>query len=173
MNLLIKLFISFFKIGAFSFGGGYAMLPLIKEEVIEVHGWLTNAEFIDILAISEMTPGPIAINTATFLGYRVLGILGSIVATLAVVLPSFIVMSIIFHFFNKFKDSPYTDWFFAGIRPMVLGLIASAAISVAMDAFIDVKSVLISAAIFYLVSFKKLNPIYAIILAGITGVIIY
>ncbi len=102
------------------------MLPLIKEEVIEVHNWLTNAEFIDILAISEMTPGPIAINTATFLGYRVSGILGSIVATIAVVLPSFIVMSIIFHFVNKFKDSPYTDWFFIGIRPIVLGLIASA-----------------------------------------------
>ena len=74
---LIKLFISFFKIGAFSFGGGYAMLPLIKEEIIEVHGWLSNAEFIDILAISEMTPGPIAINSATFLGYRVSGIMGS------------------------------------------------------------------------------------------------
>ena len=173
MNLLIKLFISFFKIGAFSFGGGYAMLPLIKEEVIEVHSWLTNAEFIDILAISEMTPGPIAINTATFLGYRVSGILGSVVATIAVVLPSFIVMSIIFHFINKFKDSPYTDWFFKGIRPIVLGLIASAAISVAMDAFIDVKSVLISIVIFYLVSYKKLNPIYAIILAGITGAILY
>ncbi|MCF6465030.1 chromate transporter [Clostridium sp. Cult2] len=173
MSLLIKLFISFFKIGAFSFGGGYAMLPLIKEEVIEVHGWLTNAEFIDILAISEMTPGPIAINTATFLGYRVSGILGSFVATIAVVLPSFIIMSIIFHFLNKFKDSPYTDWFFIGIRPIVLGLIASASISVAMDAFIDLKSVIISVILFYLVSFKKLNPIYAIILAGITGAIIY
>ncbi|HSH36833.1 MAG TPA: chromate transporter [Schnuerera sp.] len=149
------------------------MLPLIKEEIIEVHGWLSNAEFIDILAISEMTPGPIAINSATFLGYRVSGIMGSFVATIAVVLPSFIIMSIIFHFLNKFKDSSYTDWFFIGIRPIVLGLIASASISVAMDAFIDVKSVLISLGIFYLVAFKKFNPIYAIILAGITGVIFY
>ncbi|NLV89566.1 MAG: chromate transporter, partial [Tissierellia bacterium] len=93
MENLIKLFISFFKIGAFSFGGGYAMLPLIKEEIIDVHGWLTNTEFIDIIAISEMTPGPIAINSATFLGYKVAGVLGSVVATIAVVLPSFIVMS--------------------------------------------------------------------------------
>src|SRR5690554_3236556 len=98
MRTLIELFISFFKIGAFSFGGGYAMLPLIKEETIEIHGWLTNAEFIDILAISEMTPGPIAINAATFLGYRVSGVIGSIVATIAVSLPSFIVMGTIIHF---------------------------------------------------------------------------
>ena len=173
MKTLIELFISFFKIGAFSFGGGYAMLPLIKEQIIEIHGWLTNAEFIDILAISEMTPGPIAINSATFLGYRVSGVLGSVVATIAVSLPSFIVMGTIIHFLNKFEDSPYKDWFFTGIRPIVLGLIASAAVSVAMDAFIDVKSVIMSIIIFYIVSFKNLNPIYAIILAGITGAIFY
>lgn len=173
MSSLIKLFLSFFKIGLFSFGGGYAMLPLIKKEIIEVHGWLTNAEFIDIIAISEMTPGPIAINSATFLGYRISGILGSVVSTIAVVLPSFIIMSLIFHFVNKFKDSPYSDWFFRGIRPIVLGLIASAAVSVAMDAFVDIKSVLITLGIFYIVTFKKLNPIIAIIIAGITGVIFY
>lgn len=173
MSSLIKLFLSFFKIGLFSFGGGYAMLPLIKKEIIEVHGWLTNAEFIDIIAISEMTPGPIAINSATFLGYRVSGILGSVVSTIAVVLPSFIIMSLIFHFVNKFKDSPYSDWFFRGIRPIVLGLIASAAVSVAMDAFVDIKSVLITLGIFYIVTFKRLNPIIAIIIAGITGVIFY
>lgn len=149
------------------------MLPLIKKEIIEVHGWLTNAEFIDIIAISEMTPGPIAINSATFLGYRVSGILGSVVSTIAVVLPSFIIMSLIFHFVNKFKDSPYSDWFFRGIRPIVLGLIASAAVSVAMDAFVDIKSVLITLGIFYIVTFKRLNPIIAIIIAGITGVIFY
>ncbi|GFN36858.1 chromate transporter [Tepidimicrobium xylanilyticum] len=173
MNLLIKLFISFFKIGLFSFGGGYAMLPLIKEEVIETRGWLTNAEFIDIVAISEMTPGPIAINSATFLGYRVSGFLGSVVATLAVVLPSFIIMSLIFHFVSRFKDSPYSDWFFTGIRPIVLGLIASAAVSVALDAFIDIKSIFIALGIFYLVAFKKLNPIITIVLAGIAGAIFY
>ena len=173
MSSLIKLFLSFFKIGLFSFGGGYAMLPLIKKEIIEVHGWLTNAEFIDIIAISEMTPGPIAINSATFLGYRISGILGSVVSTIAVVLPSFIIMSLIFHFVNKFKDSPYSDWFFRGIRPIVLGLIASAAVSVAMDAFVDIKSVLITLGIFYIVTFKRLNPIIAIIIAGIMGVIFY
>ena len=164
---ILQLFISFFKIGAFSFGGGYAMLPFIKKEIIEVHHWLTTSEFIDILAVSEMTPGPIAINSATFLGYKVAGVIGSIAATLAVVLPSFIVISLIYHFYTKFRNSPYVDWAFKGIRPVVLGLIASASISVAKDAFIDLKSVIIAAVLFYIVSFKKLNPIIAIVLAGV------
>lgn len=170
---LIKLFISFFKIGTFSFGGGYAMLPLIEKEIIQVRGWLTSSEFIDIIAISEMTPGPIAINAATFLGYKVAGIMGSIAATIAVVLPSFIVMSILYHFIVKFKNTPYLEWVFTGIRPVVLGLIAAAAITVAKSAFIDIKSVVIAALLFYLVSFKNFNAILAIVLAGFLGVLLY
>lgn len=171
--LVIKLFMSFLKIGAFSFGGGYAMLPLIEKEIIQVNGWLSTKEFIDILAIAEMTPGPIAINSATFLGYKVAGILGAISATLAVVLPSFIVMSFIFHFVFKFKNSPYVGWVFAGIRPIVLGLIGAAAVTVGKNAFIDFPSVLISVVIFYLVTFKKLNPILCIVIAGVLGVTFY
>lgn len=170
---LLKLFLSFLKIGAFTFGGGYAMVPLIQNEVIEVHGWLTNKEFIDILAVVEMTPGPIAINSATFLGYKVGGILGSILATTAVVLPSFVIIILIAHSLSKFKDSPYVDWAFIGIRPVVLGLIISASISVARNAFIDFKSVIIGGVLFYLISFKKLHPILAIILAGVAGVLVY
>ena len=152
MGALIDLFISFFKIGAFSFGGGYAMLPMIQNEVINVHKWITMAEYIDILAIAEMTPGPIAINSATFLGYKVAGIGGSALATLGVVLPSFIVMSLIFHFIVRFKSSPYVDWVMKGIRSVVLGLIAVAAFSVAMSTFVDIPSVLIAALLFYLVA---------------------
>lgn len=173
MDLIIQLFVTFLKIGAFSFGGGYAMLPLIEEEIIHIHNWLTPTEFIDILAVSEMTPGPIAINSATFLGYKVAGVFGSIAATIAVVLPSFIVMSLIFHFVTKFKNSPYVKWMFAGIRPVVLGLIASAAVSVGKTAFIDIKSLIIAVVLFYVVTFKKLNPILAIVLAGVMGVILY
>jgi len=173
MGVLLELFISFLKIGAFSFGGGYAMLPLIEEEIIQVHGWLTTSEFIDVLAVSEMTPGPIAINAATFLGYKVGGVAGSIISTIAVVLPAFIVMSLIFHFVTKFKSSPYMDWIFKGIRPIVLGLIAAAAVSVGKSAFTDIKSVLIAGLLFYLVSFKKLNAILGIVLAGVMGVILY
>ena len=171
--LLIKLFISFLKIGAFSFGGGYAMLPLIEKEIIQVHGWIESTEFVDIIAISEMTPGPIAVNSATFLGYKVAGIPGSMVATLGVILPSFVIMSIIFHFINKFKESSYVDSIFQGIRPVVLGLIASAAVTVAKSTFIDIKSILIALILFYLVTFKKVNPIYGIVLAGGLGVLLY
>ena len=173
MGILIDLFITFFKIGAFSFGGGYAMLPLIEEEVIQVHNWIKPTEFIDILAISEMTPGPIAINSATYLGYKVAGVLGSAVSTLGVVLPSFIVMSVIFHFVYKFKESPYVEWVFKGIRPVVLGLIASAAVTVAKSTFVDIKSVIIAFLLFYIVTFKKFNPILAIVVAGGLGVLLY
>ncbi|MGF7058873.1 chromate transporter [Brassicibacter mesophilus] len=171
--MLIKLFISFFKIGAFSFGGGYAMLPFIQEEVIEVHHWLTASEFVDILAIAQMTPGPIALNSATFIGYRLGGIWGSLSATTAVVMPSFIIILTIAHFFNKFKESQNVQWAFKGIRPVVLGLIASAGISVAKGTIVDLRSTFIAVSLFYLLSFKKLHPIVAIVIAGVMGVILY
>lgn len=173
MGTLLDLLISFFKIGAFSFGGGYAMLPLIQEEVITLNRWITLTEFIDILAIAEMTPGPMAINSATFLGYKVAGFLGSAVATLGVVLPSFIVMSLIFHFIFKFKNTPYVEWILKGIRPVVLGLIAAAAVSVARSTFVDIPSVLIAAFLFYLVAFRNFNPVLALVLAGAIGAVIF
>ena len=170
---LLQLFISFLKIGAFSFGGGYAMLPLIRKEVIEVRGWITITEFIDILAVVEMTPGPIAVNSATFLGYEVAGVLGSIVATTAVVLPSFVIILIIAHFLSKFRDSPYVDWAFRGIRPVILGLVASAAITVSMDAIVNIPSLIIGVVIFYLITFKELHPILGIIIAGAAGALLF
>lgn len=171
--IYLQLFISFFKIGAFSFGGGYAMLPLLEKEVIKTHGWMSATEFVDIFAISEMTPGPIAVNSATFLGYKVGGVLGAGVATFSVILPSFIVISLIFIFLNRFKNSPYVDMIFTGIRPIVLGLIAAAGVTVAKTSFIDFKSTIIGLGIFYLVSFKKLSPIIGIILAGVLGVLLF
>lgn len=172
MNIL-KLFISFLKIGAFSFGGGYAMLPLIRKEIIDIHGWLTTKEFIDILAVVEMTPGPVAINSATFLGYKVGGILGAVAATTAVVLPSIVIILIIAHFLTRVKDSPYVSWAFTGIRPVVLGLITAASLTVAKDAIIDIKSLVLMVILFYLTSFKKLHPILVIVMAGIVGAFIY
>lgn len=173
MKILLQLFMTFFKIGAFSFGGGYAMLPLLEEEVIRNHAWMTSSEFIDIFAISEMTPGAIAVNAATFLGFRVAGILGAIVSTFAVILPSFIVISLIFASLSKFKSSKYVGWIFEGIRPIVIGLILAAGITVGKSSFVDVKSVIIALGLFYVVSFKDLNPIFAIIIGGVLGVILY
>lgn len=170
---LIKLFISFFKIGAFSFGGGYAMLPMIREEIIFKNNWITGDEFVDILAISQVTPGPVAINSATFLGYKISGILGAMTATFAVVLPSFIIILMIAHFLNKFKESKAVDYIFKGIRPAVIGLIMAAAITVGKDIFIDIKSIIIAISIFYLITFRKAHPILCITLAGVFGVILY
>ncbi|KGG79851.1 chromate transporter [Caloranaerobacter azorensis H53214] len=171
--IYIKLFISFLKIGVFSFGGGYAMLPLIQEEVITKNGWINLKEFVDILAISQMTPGPIAINSATFLGYKIGGVLGAVVSTLAVITPSLVIILLIAHFLRKFKESKYVDWFFKGLRPVIIGLIASAAILVAKNTIIDIKSLIITLAIFYLVTYKKLHPILCIVIAGGLGVIMY
>ena len=173
MLILIQLFTTFLKIGAFSFGGGYAMLPLLEEEVIRNHAWMTSSEFIDIFAISEMTPGPIAVNAATFLGFRVSGILGAATATLAVILPSFIVISLIYLSLNKFKESKYVEWVFEGIRPIVIGLIVAAGITVSKSSFVDVKSILIAVGLFYGVTIKDLNPILAIVIGGVLGVVLY
>lgn len=173
MEVLIKLFLSFLKIGAFSFGGGYAMFPLIEEEIIQTHNWITYAGFTDVVAIAEITPGPIGINSATFIGYKVAGVLGSLTATFAVVIPSFLIMSLIFVFINKFKESPYVNFALLGIRPVVLGLIASAVFTTGKSSFIDIKSFILAIGVFYLVTIKKLNPIMILIASGIMGIILY
>ncbi len=173
MGNLGKLFLAFFKLGAFSFGGGYAMIPLMESEIINKYAWLTAEEFVDIIAISEMTPGPIAVNSATFLGYRVAGILGSAVATLAVILPSFIIMSILMYFLKKYENSKYVEWFFQGVRPVVIGLVASAAVTVGRGMHLGIKSAFIGGLIFYLVGFRKLNGIYGIVLAGALGFVLF
>lgn len=134
MTLLVDLFLTFFKIGAFTFGGGYAMIPMITEQVVS-KGWLTYQTLIDFIAVSESTPGPFAINVATFVGSVQSGIPGSIAATLGVVTPSFIIISIIARFFIGFSDNKYVKGAIAGIRPTVIGIIATAVLKIAISAF--------------------------------------
>ena len=140
-EIYIQLFLSFFKIGLFGFGGGYAIISLIQHE-IEVHGWMTQSEFTDIIAISQMTPGPIGINSATYVGYTASGtVLGSIIATFAIVLPSFLIMLTLVRFFFALQGNKYLEWAFLGLRPAVIGLIGAAAILLMnRDNFIDYKS---------------------------------
>src|SRR5690554_2965445 len=126
MMIYLELLFSFIKIGLFSFGGGYAMIPLIQKE-IESNGWLTPAEFGDIIAIAEMTPGPIAVNSATFVGYKTAGFFGGMIATFGVALPSLILVMIISSYFFKFKNHPLNDAVFYGVRPVIAGLIITAA----------------------------------------------
>ncbi len=126
MGELLKLFWVFFKIGAFTIGGGYAMLPLIQREVVDENRWLTTEEFIDILAIAEVTPGPVAINTSTYVGYKVAGFKGAMFCTLGTIIPSFTIILLVVKFFWGFRQNPIVEKVFLGIRPAVAALIFSA-----------------------------------------------
>ena len=178
MTTLLQLLISYLKIGFFGFGGGYAMLSLIHSEVVVRNGWLTNGEFSDIVAISQMTPGPIAINSATYIGYEVAGVMGSVVATIAVCLPSLTIMMLITRFFMRLHDNRYVQGVVQGMRPVVVGMIASAAMLLIFPhsedgrSFIDLWSWVIFFITLY-ASARKVNPILLIVLSGLAGVIIY
>lgn len=178
IRTLLALFVSYLKIGFFGFGGGYAMLSLIHSEVVVRNGWITNGEFTDIVAISQMTPGPIAINSATYIGYEVAGIFGSVVATVAVCLPAMTLMMLITHFFLRLEHNRYVRGVVMGMRPVVVGMIASAALLLILphdtegQSFIDGWSWAIFA-IALLLSARKLNPILLIVASGVAGVVIY
>ena len=173
--IYIQLFITYFKIGLFGFGGGYAMLALIQDEIVNKHAWITPQQFTDIVAISQMTPGPIGINSATYVGYTVTNsVLGSIIATFAVCLPSFIIVLAIARVYKKFRANKYVNDTFKWLRPATVGLIASAALLLMNhENFIDYKSIIIFIIAFALTLFLKLHPILLIILAGVAGLIIY
>lgn len=171
--MLIKLFLTFFKIGLFSFGGGYAMLPLISREVVETHHWLTSQSFANIIGISQVTPGPLAINTATYVGFKTAGIIGSAAATFGVALPSIIIIYILSLFLDKHGNNKYVGGILKYVRLCAIGLIAAAAIMLKDDVFVNVQSILIFAVAFIL-SFKyKMDPIKLAILSGIAGFIIF
>lgn len=130
MQLLLQLFISFLQIGAFSFGGGYAALPLIQEQVVSLHGWLSPAEFTDLITISQMTPGPIAINSATFVGTRIAGMPGAIAATLGCILPSCILVSLLAWAYLKYRRLSLVQETLLALRPAVIAMIASSGLSI-------------------------------------------
>ncbi|MBQ3613013.1 MAG: chromate transporter [Bacteroidales bacterium] len=181
--IYFELFTTFFVIGMFTIGGGYAMLSLIQNQVVNVHGWIDEASFTDIVAISQMTPGPIGINSATYLGYNVLAntgatefmcILGSFTATFAVVLPSFIIVLAICKTYEKLKDHYMFKGIMTGLRPATLGLIGTAALGLATpENLIDWKSFVLCIAAFAGLYFKKIGPFSAIGLGALAGLIIY
>ena len=165
----------YLKIGVFGFGGGYAMLSLIQFEIVERYHWLTLQQFTDVVAISQMTPGPIGINSATYIGYTVTGnIWGAVIATVAVYLPSFLMVLFISYFFVKFKNNKYVNAAMSGLLPMSVALIGAAALLLMnKDNFIDYKSILIFVAAFFLTWKYKVHPILMILLAGVMGFILY
>lgn len=176
--IYLQLLYSYLKIGFFGFGGGYAMLSLIQNEVVVQNQWMTNAQFTDIVAISQMTPGPIAINSATYVGYTVAGFWGSVVATTAVCLPALTLMILITRFFLQLRDNRYVKGAIAGMKPVVVGMIGAAALLLMFPksadgaSFIDGWSWALFAAAMA-ASLKKVNPILLIVLGAMAGVAIY
>lgn len=178
MKILWELFYTFFKLGLFTFGGGYAMIPQIKEIVIEKKKWLTEEEMLEILAISESTPGPIAINSATFIGYRQKKVLGSLMATLGVVLPSLIIIFIISLFFDAFLANQYVASAFVGIKACVAFLITKAGLEMLYKMKKNIFNVISFSIVFTLMIVFELfsvdfSSIYFILLGGLTSIVIY
>lgn len=181
--IFIQLFLTFFLIGMFTIGGGYAMLSLIQNEVVTVHGWISDTTFTDIVAISQMTPGPIGINSATYVGYEVLSnsgaseaisVLGSFTATFSVVLPSFLIVLMLAKVYEKWKDHYLFKGIMSALKPATLGLIGTAALTLATpENFIDWKSFLICILAFIALYFKKVGPFSIIGIGAIVGLLVY
>lgn len=176
MNIYLNLFLTFAKIGLFSFGGGYAMIPVIRDEVLS-NAWLTELEYSNIVTVSQMTPGPLAVNAATYVGYSVGGVGGSALATLGVALPSFIIVVIMGMFMRRFRDSTAMNGILTGIRPVTIALLVDAVIFFALGSFVFVApsfgvhwgmlAVFLIAA--YLIKVMKMNAIWVIIISAGLG----
>ena len=176
MEIYLQLFITFFKIGLVGFGGGYAMLSMVQYEVVEAHGWLTVGEFTDIVAISQMTPGPIIINCATYIGYTATGgsILGSLLATVAVSLPAIIIMTLICRFFLLFRNNRYMAGALSWMKPAAIGLIAAAALMLMNEHnFVDWRSVVIAVGAFAASYYLRVGTIRLILAAGLAGLLLF
>lgn len=183
--IYLELFWSFFQIGLFSIGGGYAALPLIREQVTEIHHWLDMTAFIDIVTISQMTPGPIAINAATFVGTQVGGLPGAVIATVGCVTPSCIIVLFLAWLYYKYRQMTVIQGVLGGLRPAVVSLIAAAGLSILITAFwtdgvvtpnlsdIDFAAVVLFAIALFVLRKWRPNPIYVMIGTGVVGGVIY
>ena len=169
---LLDIFLIFLKIGAFTFGGGYAMIPLIEEEIVGKKKWVTSNEIIDLFAVAESIPGAIAINTATFIGYKISGRKGAIVANVGVIIPSLTIITLIASVFSKFQNDPTVQAALLGIRSCVVALILLAAISVAKKAIRDKLTLVLALLALLSIAFLDIHPIFAIISGAIIGLII-
>lgn len=176
--IYLQLFFSYLKIGFFGFGGGYAMLSLIQNETVVRHPWISPEEFTDIVALSQMTPGPIAINSATYVGYHVAGIWGTVIATCSVCLPALTLMLLVTKFYLKLKDSMVLKGTLNAMHPVIVGMILSAVLLLMFpysndgQSFIDYWSWVLFAVSVYL-SYRRFNPILLIFLGAVAGVILY
>lgn len=183
--IYLKLFWSFFQVGLFSFGGGYVAMPLIQNQVVDIHGWLNFNEFSDVITISQMTPGPIAINSATFVGIRIAGIPGAITATIGCVLPSCVIVLFLAFIYYRYRGLDTTQGILNALRPAVIAMIASSGLSLIILAFwrgkaitgnineLDIITVIIFAVAMIALRKWKINPVFVMAISGILGLCIY
>lgn len=172
MKKYLDLFLAFAKVGVMTFGGGYAMLPILQREIVERRGWADEAELSDYFAIGQCTPGVIAVNTATFIGQKLYGVLGGIAATLGVVFPSIIIITVIAALISNFSDIPAVAHAFAGVRVCVCVLIMNAVVKLWKKTVIDKITFVIFLAVLAFSVFTELSPVVFVVLAGVTGVIV-
>ncbi len=170
--MLFEMFLTFFKIGAFTFGGGYAMIPIIKEEVSVKKGWMREDEFLDAISLSQGAPGAIAVNTSIYVGYKIKGFSGAVVATLGTVLPSFIIILTIAKFFFQFRNNQLVEKIFLGIRPAIVALILSAVYSLMKSANFGYKRTIVSFMTATIIVFAGISPIYLIFIGAVGSIII-
>ncbi len=173
MSLALQVALAFLKIGAFSFGGGYAVLAFIQREVVDGNAWIAPADFVNIVAIAEMTPGPIAVNSATFVGYHLFGIIGGIACTLCTLAIPFLLSLVVAVSFQKFKESRGLQGALTGIRPAVIGLIGASCLSVAKISITGWSSLLFFGLALLMVWKGKVNPILTLIICGALGGVVY
>lgn len=183
--IYLELFWSFFQIGLFSVGGGYAAMPIIEHQVVELHSWMTMQEFVDIITISQMTPGPIAVNSATFVGIQIAGLPGAIIATLGCIFPSCIIVLTLAWVYSRYRNLSVVQDVLGGLRPAVVAMIASAGLSILVlslwngaavslnPADLDWVSLLLFVGALFALRRWKLNPIYAMLACGGVGLVLY
>lgn len=170
--MLLEMFTTFFKIGAFTFGGGYGMISIVQDEIVNKRNWINEDEFLDAMAIAQGAPGPMAVNVSIYVGYRVKGPIGAVVAVLGSILPSFLIILIIAKFLYQYRNNPILDKVFLGIKPAIVALIVSAVYTLGKNARFGIKRILISVATVILIGFLHVNPIYLILAGGLGSVII-
>jgi len=172
MKDLWLLFWAFAKIGCFTFGGGYAMLPMLQKEVVEKYNWATEKEIMDYFAIGQCTPGVIAVNTATFIGYKKKGILGGVTATLGIICPSIVIITIIAAVLSNFSQYPIVQSAFSGIRIIVSSLILKVVVNMYKSSVIDLLCLVIFIVSLIIGLFTKISPVYFVVLSGLLGIIV-
>ncbi len=172
-SILLALYWSFLKVGLFTIGGGYAMIPLMEAEVITVHGWLSAAQFLDIIAIAEMTPGPISINAATFIGYSMAGVAGSVVATLGVITPSLVLLLLLSRLLFRLIQNPGAECFINGLRSALVALILYASFTLGQTAIIDLSTAFIFALLLIASLLRRVSPLYFIAAGAILGLLLF